>query len=1188
MKKKITDFIVNHAYAILIAMIAIAGLSALVGQNVKINHDIMKYMPESSETSQGKKIMDEEFGDVATSNYTIMFENLDENEKDDMKEYFEHVEGVEKVNYDKSGNYNKNKDGVDYTLYSIDVKGEADESVAANVYNEIHDHIKNQKEGDKARYTFYEKGDVATSNGSVLNVTIIILAIGVALIIITIMSESYIEPWLYLTSILIAVLINKGTNIIFPNVSHITDSIAAVLQLALSMDYSIMLAERYRQERANEKDKKKAMKAALSHAFGSISASSVTTIVGLIVLVFMSFTIGRDMGFVLSKGVLLSLVSIFTTLPAFLLIFDKWIIGSKKKSPRFDMSLMGKWAHFIRHLSAPIFLIILFGSMILKGSVGIEFTGANNNKISDIFDETNQIAIIYKNEDEARLAKICKDYDGKDKVKEVLCFGNTIGEQEKYNELKNKADDLGAEMNVDDYLIKILYYHYYDPNETNKMTLEEFVSFIENDVMNNENLKGDVDNNIRSKINRLSNFTVRSKINKERSLSELAQIFEMDENSLRKVFVLYGNNEANSSLGRSISGSTMTLGEFSNFVNNKILTNPEYAGEIDSSARAKLKQLEPFLNKQTINKKMNAEDLSKLLGVSKESVLKIFAYEAYLNNLDRVAEMQEQMKQAVVQQVTAKMQEEAIQTAIANKITETVTQKVTEKVTAVYTETGVMMSEAERTAYAEAITPAVKEAVINEFKNNITEQVQTAMQPIIAQKTAEFEQAMFNEGATYKNSPIEFVNFILDHQNDEKVKPNLNNEMKTKLNLAKTVMDAVDKNRRFTYAELANTFGLNAGQLRLLYSLNYLENVNRNPSMSVHTLVDFINKSVINDAKYGKNLSYDQRQTLSVVTDLMNYSLNGTKFNHTDMYKLLSPLSGDLKQNLVDLLYMYHGSINNYDDSWTLSLEQFVNYLHGTILKDERFNDKIDSEKRDTIETANTKINDAKKLLVGKNYARAILNTTLPEEGDETFAFIEKLKNDINDENAHVFVIGNSPMAFEMSKTFNDEMNFITILTMVSIFIVVAFTFRSVLIPVILVLIIQSAVWITMSILSITGSSVYFIAIIIVQAILMGATIDYAILYTSYYLEHRKKGIDIKKALIESYNKSVPTIITSASVLVIVTYIVGTFDKQGSAIAAKICVTVSEGTLCAAIIILLILPALLASCDKIILRRKSK
>ncbi len=127
-----------------------------------------------------------------------------------------------------------------------------------------------------------------------------------------------------------------------------------------------------------------------------------------------------------------------------------------------------------------------------------------------------------------------------------------------------------------------------------------------------------------------------------------------------------------------------------------------------------------------------------------------------------------------------------------------------------------------------------------------------------------------------------------------------------------------------------------------------------------------------------------------------------------------------------------------------------------------------------------------------------------------------------------------------------------------------------------------------MSILSFTGSSVYFIALIIVQSILMGATIDYAILFTSYYIEHRKNKLNVKDALIESYNKAFPTIITSASVLVIVTYIVGSFDKQGSAIAAKICITISEGTLCAAIIILLILPALLAGFDKLIMKRKLK
>jgi predicted RND superfamily exporter protein len=1154
--RKITDYIVDHCYIVLAVMVALAGLSAVVSQKVKINHDIMKYMPESSETAQGKKIMDEEFKDVTTSNYTIMFENLDDSEKDSMKEYFEGIEDVRTVNYDDSEEYNREKDGVKYTLYSIDVNGEADAEKAAKVYNEINTHLKNAKnENGKSKYTFYEKGDVANSNGSVLNILIIIVAVGVALLIITFMSESFIEPWLYLISILIAVLINKGTNIIFPDVSHITNSIVAILQLALSMDYSIMLAERYRQERKIEKDKVKAMKNALAASFSSISASSVTTIVGLIVLIFMSFTIGKDMGLVLSKGVLLSLVSIFTTLPAFLLLLDKPIMNSKKKAPRFNMGFMGKWANLTRFVAIPTFLAIFFGSMMLKGSVGIEYTGANNNKISEIFDEVNQIAIIYNNEDEARIAKICNDYNNKANVKESLCFGNTIGEQKKYNEMKKKAEDLGSKMDVDEYLIKTLYYHYYNPNEEDEMTLEEFVTFIQKNILNNEDFESDVDSNVKNEIERLSNFVVKQKITSKKSLKELARIFEMDESSLRKVFVLYGNNEKSSSLGKSVTASTMTLSEFVSFMNNKVLKDPEYSKEVSAEAKAKLKQLEPFLNKQTINKEMNAAKLASFLGIDKAKVERIFLYQASLNHADEIA---------------------AMKTAAENQIKTQIQNQINNMVTAAVMNGTIPNTDEAKNAYIAAI------------KDAVTNQVKAAAQPQIDEQTNAYMTQLKNEAAGYENSPVEFVNFILNHQNDDDLRGNINSDMKSKLNLAKTVMNAVNSDKRFTASELANTFGLNQDQLRLLYSLNYFENRNQNPKLSVKELINFLNKSVINNSKYNKSLSKDQKQTLLIVTDLMNYSLKNKKYTSEQMYDLLSPLSGDLKSNLVDLIYMYHGSVYNYDESWTMSLEQFVNYLHGTILKDKRFTDKIDSDKRETIKKANTKIKDAKKLLVGENHSRAIINTTLAAEGEETFAFIEQLKSNIDSEKAHVFVIGNSPMALEMSKTFNDEMNFITILTMISIFVVVAFTFKSILIPIILVLIIQSAVWITMSILSFTGSSVYFIAIIIVQAILMGATIDYAILYTSYYLEHRKKKIDIKKALIDSYNKSVPTIITSASVLVIVTYIVGNFDKQGSAIAAKICVTVSEGTLCSAILILLILPALLASCDKLILRKKSK
>jgi predicted RND superfamily exporter protein len=184
------------------------------------------------------------------------------------------------------------------------------------------------------------------------------------------------------------------------------------------------------------------------------------------------------------------------------------------------------------------------------------------------------------------------------------------------------------------------------------------------------------------------------------------------------------------------------------------------------------------------------------------------------------------------------------------------------------------------------------------------------------------------------------------------------------------------------------------------------------------------------------------------------------------------------------------------------------------------------------------------------------------------------------------FVIGDSAMAYEISQSFGGENDFITILTMLSIFVVVAVTFKSILIPLILVMTIQCAVYLNMAWLSLTGQSIYFIALIIVQSILMGATIDYAILFTSYYLEQRKYfKLDVKEALIASYNKSIHSILTSASILIIVTAIIGNF---ATAIAAKICQSISGGTLVATLIILILLPALLATLDRLVIRQPKK
>jgi len=258
----------------------------------------------------------------------------------------------------------------------------------------------------------------------------------------------------------------------------------------------------------------------------------------------------------------------------------------------------------------------------------------------------------------------------------------------------------------------------------------------------------------------------------------------------------------------------------------------------------------------------------------------------------------------------------------------------------------------------------------------------------------------------------------------------------------------------------------------------------------------------------------------------------------------------------------------------------FVN-LH---LEDNKKNDaNINEETQNDIIKAKEQVTKAKSLLVAKNYSRIILNTKLDYESEETYQYIETINNDLKDIK-EFYIVGDSSMAYEMDKTFAKELNFISVLTIISLIIVVGIAFKSFIIPVILVLLIQTAVYLTMGILSITVGSVYFIAILVVQSILMGATIDYAIVYTSYYLENRKT-LNVKESILKSYESSIHTIMTSASILIIVTLILGIFAKD---ITSKICMTISEGTLCSSLLILLVLPGTRAAFDKKITKKIKK
>lgn len=316
--KKVVDFLTKKRLLIFIITIILAIGSGIAMLFVNINKDMTKYLPEDSQMKQGMDIMENEFETTTTNEtFKIMFEDLESNDKQTIFEELSNYEGVENVLYDEnSADYNKEN----YTLYVIETKYQS-----ISKTQELLDSIVKDYKHDYKLYSYYNN-----SEDNLLDF-LIPIAVVIVIIILFIMSTSLIEVLLILANIGIAIVLNLGTNIIFSSISDMTFSIAAVLQLVLSIDYSIILVNRYKQERINTDSPIEAMKKALYNAFKSITSSSLTTFVGLLALIFMSFTIGKDMGLVLAKGVLFSLICVFTLLPTLIIWSDKLLKITDKK-----------------------------------------------------------------------------------------------------------------------------------------------------------------------------------------------------------------------------------------------------------------------------------------------------------------------------------------------------------------------------------------------------------------------------------------------------------------------------------------------------------------------------------------------------------------------------------------------------------------------------------------------------------------------------------------------------------------------------------------------------------------------------------------------------------------------------------------------------------------------------------------
>ena len=470
--KRIIDFLVIRHKVVLAFFIGVTILTAWLITQTTINSDMTKYLPADSPMKKGIGVMLEEFPDQSA--FYVMIDGLSEADKAPVQAYIAGLEHVQGVAFEQdSARYNVGE----HTLYVVQLDVAAATAEVKAVRKAI--------EEKYAAYTVTASGDALGNTVMELLPMLAGIALVILLIILFIMCNSWIEPILFLITIGVAVIINMGTNIVFESVSDITASIAAVLQLVLSMDYSIMLLNRYRQEKQLTDDANEAMKRALKNALVSISSSSITTIVGMLALVFMSFTIGKDMGFVLAKGVFLSLLCIFTVLPGLILVFRRAIEKTAKKSLHINMNALGRFSFWARRV-IPVAFVVLFGiSYLLRGNVGISYGMAPYYEINRIFNPVNNVAVLYENRDEPAIAAIAEALEADADVLAVNAYATTLGKAVSY---AGFADIAGVDADV----AAQMFVHYLDGQgrwPERKLAFGEFIRFIQEDIARDERFK---------------------------------------------------------------------------------------------------------------------------------------------------------------------------------------------------------------------------------------------------------------------------------------------------------------------------------------------------------------------------------------------------------------------------------------------------------------------------------------------------------------------------------------------------------------------------------------------------------------------------------------------------------------------------------------------------------------------------
>lgn len=1071
----------------LFCMLALSAVCGILIPKVNVNSDMTRYLPDDSQMKQGLDIVTAEFGGTQMTGPAVrlMFRDVASSRVQGITDTLSSFSQVKAVSHSFS------EDG-QYVLFELNVPNSVDQKLL----------------GQEISSRFEDDIVVETSqDGNTPPASVMIIAAALILIILVAMAQSWLEPLIFLISTGLAVVMNIGTNALLPSVSITTNYIVAILQMVLSLDYSIVLMNRYRQEKTGENSPVEAVNRAIKRAFPSIMSSAATTVVGLVMLVFMRLKIGMDMGVVLAKGVIFSLVCTFTVLPSLLMIFQKGVMNTGKKTFVLPTNRISRMVTRYKIPLACAAIVLFFFAFFQSKKTDISFSMERESEINSVFPQHNPFVVVYPTAAESSVPALADSLLKDGAVEGVYAYPTVMRRQYTSSEMAGQIQTMAAGFK--------------------------------------EELPKELDSSM---------FTA--------SMMSLVYHMKFEDDPSRQI----------------------SFPELLGFIREHCVGNPMFDSVLDDDMREKLALLDMYA--PAVEEEENVAET----GVGEAPAPKASAPKASAPK----ATAPDTPKPAAEAAPEAKPQSSVRLSTFLPRLAEAYPS----------TETAVLASLSDRTM-------------------NNTPMAAPAMSEFIGSTPTQTRMVYsFSKNKSKQMTPYEYVHFLYDDLFNRKALASfVSEDQKEGLRQRMNVMDLIQKDASLEFSELYSLlrdFGAaSAGEARLR-ALAFPSSgstapeapsaVSRPDSTSgtlvaelpqqkdslasssgnaVSGTVTAADSSALNaqllpkPVKSKKKSIEEQRQDL-----FMDLMYSGRSYTARQMAGFFKRLGEPVGEDLISLLYVYYASVSEEDCHHTMNIEELVNFIGDDLLNDKRLSGYIDDEVRSHFNGFRKAFEEKISLLRREDHSLMLVLTKLPPESRETYDFVSRLSSVCEDFfGGESQLVGESVMYSEMKDGFGREMRLVTILTVLAIFLIVAVSFRSVIVPLILVMTVMTAVYVNVIFSGIFSGTMLYLAYLIVQSILMGATIDYGILYANYYKEYRKT-MDVNDAITAAYRGFIRTIMTSGLIMVVAPGAMALLvdDVAISAIVGSL----SIGAMVSVVLILLVVPAVLGAFDSLVVRKKDR